>query len=183
LAARGRSAVPAATGNVWFVLPTPIWRPTARILLADSEGRVLLFSAREPDGERWWFTPGGGVHRGETVQAAAVRELFEETGFSVTEAGLGPVVATSSSLWLAKGEGKLFLGAHSFFFLRVPHTNLNSDGQEDLERNMITGHHWWSVAELRAATERIAPLGLAGLMDRLLRGDIPERPVRLPRRT
>jgi 8-oxo-dGTP pyrophosphatase MutT (NUDIX family) len=161
---------------------TPIWRPTARILVAGPEGRVLLFSAREPDGERWWFTPGGGVHRGETVRAAAVRELFEETGFAVTEAGLGPVVATSSSLWLAEEEGKPFLGAHSFFFTRVADAKLNTDGQEDLERSMITGHCWWSVADLRAATERIAPLGLADLVHRLLRGDIPERPVRLPRR-
>jgi 8-oxo-dGTP pyrophosphatase MutT (NUDIX family) len=162
--------------------PTPIWRPTARILVADPEGRVLLFSAREADGERWWFTPGGGVHRGETVQGAAVRELFEETGYAATESELGPVVATSMGLWLAEAEGKLFLGAHSFFFLRVKVAMLNTDGQEDLERSMITGHRWWSVADLRAATERISPLGLAGLFDRLLRGDIPERPIRLPRR-
>jgi 8-oxo-dGTP pyrophosphatase MutT (NUDIX family) len=162
---------------------TPIWRPTARILVTDPEGRVLLFSAREADGERWWFTPGGGVHRGETVPGAAVRELFEETGYAATESALGPVVATSSSLWLAEEEGKLFLGAHSFFFLRVADATLNTDGQEDLERAMITGHRWWSVADLRAATERIAPLGLADLMDRLLRGDIPPRPVRLPRRS
>jgi 8-oxo-dGTP pyrophosphatase MutT (NUDIX family) len=165
------------------VTPTPVWRPTARILVADPEGRVLLFSAREADGERWWFTPGGGVHRRETVKAAAARELFEETGFAVAEAGLGPVVATSSSLWLAKEQGKLFLGHHSFFFLRVPSAMLNTDGQEEFERSLITGHRWWSVADLRAATERIAPLGLAGLVDRLLRGDIPARPVRLPRRS
>lgn len=162
---------------------TPIWRPTARILVADPEGRVLLFSAREADGERWWFTPGGGVHRGETVQAAGARELFEETGFAVTEAELGPVVASSSGLWFAEEEGKLFLGAHAFFFVRAPDTKLNTDGQEDLERSMITGHRWWSVTDLHAATERISPLGLAGLMERLLRGDIPAPPVRLPRRS
>ena len=150
--------------------------------MADLEGRVLLFSAQEADGERWWFTPGGGVHRGETVQAAAVRELFEETGYLVQEAGLGPVVATSSGLWLAEEEGKLFLGAHSFFFVRVSHPDIDTDGQEDLERSMITGHRWWSVADLRAATERIVPLGLADLMGRLLGGDIPAHPVRLPRR-
>jgi len=161
---------------------TPIWRPTARILLANPEGRLLLFSAQEAGGGRWWFTPGGGMHRGETVQAAAVRELFEETGFGCTEAELGPVVATSSSLWRAEEAGKLYLGAHSFFFLQVPHTELVTDGQEDLERSMITGHRWWSVGDLRAATEWIAPLGLAGLMERLLRGDIPKRPIRLPRR-
>jgi 8-oxo-dGTP pyrophosphatase MutT (NUDIX family) len=152
------------------------------VLLADPRGRVLLFSAREADGERWWFTPGGGVHRGETVRAAAVRELFEETGFVCGEAELGPVVATSSSLWRPAGEKKVFLGAHSFFFLRVPGQDIDTGRQEDLERSMITGHHWWSFAELRAATERIAPLGLADLVGRLLQGDIPDRPVRLPRR-
>lgn len=150
--------------------------------MADPAGRVLLFSAQEPAGERWWFTPGGGVHRGETVQAAGVRELFEETGYTVTEGGLGPVVAMSTGLWLSD-DGKLFLGAHSFFFLRVPHSTLDTDGQEDLERSMITGHHWWTIAELQAASEQIMPLGLATLMERLLSGDIPESPVRLPRRT
>jgi hypothetical protein len=93
------------------------------------------------------------------------------------------VVATSSSLWLAKEEGKLFLGAHSFFFVRVRRALLNTDGQEEFERALITGHRWWGVADLRAATERIAPLGLADLLERLLSGDIPARPVRLPRRT
>jgi len=151
--------------------------------VADPEGRVLLFSAREADGERWWFTPGGGVHRDETVAQAGVRELFEETGFAVTEAELGPVVATASGLWLAEEKGKLFLGAHSFFFVRVDSGRLNTDGQEEFERALITGHRWWSGPELRAATERISPLGLADLLDRLLSGDIPARPVRLPRRT
>ena len=40
----------------------------------------------------------------------------------------------------------------------------------------------WTVRDLRTATERVAPSGLAGLVERLLRGDIPARPVRLARR-
>jgi len=169
------------------VTHTPVFRPTARILIADPEGRVLLFSAGggASGEERWWFTPGGGMHRGEAATAAGVRELFEETGFKVTEDGLGPVVATSTAHWYAAESDTHYLGAHSFFFVRTTSTDLDTDGQEDLERSVINGHHWWSIAELRATTERTGPpaSALADLMERLLSGDIPGRPVRLPPRT
>jgi 8-oxo-dGTP pyrophosphatase MutT (NUDIX family) len=152
--------------------------------VADPEGRVLLFSAGRTGEQRWWFTPGGGMHRGETVWSAGVRELFEETGFKVTEDGLGPVVATSTGHWYAGESDTHYLGAHTFFFVRVADPTLNTDGQEDLERSVITGHHWWSVAELRAKPEPMGPPApaLAELLERLLRGDVPNPPVRLPRR-
>jgi ADP-ribose pyrophosphatase YjhB (NUDIX family) len=159
---------------------TPVWRPTARLFVVDPDDRVLLFSSGDSTGRTWWFTPGGGVHRGETVASAAVRELAEETGFAYTEEELGPVVATSLARWPRK-DGRIFLSAHSFFFLRVPHPELDFGGQEDFERSYITGHRWWTLDELRETTDDVLPHTLVDLLDRLVGGDIPSRPIRLPR--
>lgn len=38
----------------------------------------------------YWFTIGGAVESGESLTAAAVRELWEETGIEITEQRLGP---------------------------------------------------------------------------------------------
>ena len=44
------------------------------------EGRVLLVRrANPPDAGKWGF-PGGKIEWGETIEAAAVREIAEETG-------------------------------------------------------------------------------------------------------
>ena len=74
----------------------------------------------------------------------------------------------------------MFLSAHSFFFLRVPHPELDFDGQEDFERSYITGHRWWTLDELRTATDDVLPPTLADLIDRLLRDDIIDAPSASP---
>jgi 8-oxo-dGTP pyrophosphatase MutT (NUDIX family) len=155
----------------------PIWRPSARLIVRDPSDRILLFSLTE-SGQTGWFTPGGGVRRGETLEAAAVRELAEETGHLIAEADVGPVVATRGGLWRAEGS-KVFFGADSFFWVRVADATVSTDDREELERSVITGHRWWTAAELLGITDRITP-GLPELVNQLLTSGVPRSPVRLP---
>ncbi len=53
-----------------------------RLLVENEKGEVLLVRHTYVDG---WYLPGGGVERGETAEAAARKELLEETGFKVGE--------------------------------------------------------------------------------------------------
>lgn len=50
------------------------------VLLAD--GQVLLVRRANPPDQGKWGFPGGKIERGETVAAAALRELAEETGLA-----------------------------------------------------------------------------------------------------
>lgn len=60
-------------------------RALARPVLAASvavfrDGKVLLATRTRPPADRLWSLPGGKVEAGESLEAAALRELTEETG-------------------------------------------------------------------------------------------------------
>jgi 8-oxo-dGTP diphosphatase len=66
--------------------PSPRRTRLAAYAVALSNGSILLarIAAGYP-GEGKWTLPGGGVEWGEHPEEALIREVHEETGFSVTE--------------------------------------------------------------------------------------------------
>lgn len=67
------------------------WPKAAVSTVVIENGRVLLVERGKGAPRGLWSFPGGHVEAGETVRAAAAREVAEETGLDVDITGLADV--------------------------------------------------------------------------------------------
>ena len=160
---------------------TALPRPAARVVLLDADDRVLLIRA-EWDGRSFWFTPGGGIEPGESPEAAAHRELREETG-------LDPgTVRWEGLAWLRDwtwhwDAGDRWIASHEHFTLaRLPGRggDLPPDGHTghtDEEVLTLQEFRWWRVEELRASGAPTSPRALVDLLPALIAHGCPSTPV------
>lgn len=159
--------------------PAPRRRDSARVLVLDPRGRVLLFEVVDDHDHRaLWITPGGGIEPGESLHEAASRELREETGLRVEPDALGGPVAVCRGEWTFRSER--LVGEDAFFVLRVEGVDVDVKGWTDLEREVHRGWRWWSPDDLDATDAVVVPGGLAPLVRRLASGWAPARPEVLP---
>ncbi|OGQ96446.1 MAG: NUDIX hydrolase [Deltaproteobacteria bacterium RIFOXYD12_FULL_57_12] len=86
--------------------------PTVDIIIENNNGIVLIKRKNPPLG---WALPGGFVDYGESLEQAAIREAFEETGLRVTlidqlrtysEPGRDPRHHTISTVFIAAATGE-----------------------------------------------------------------------------
>jgi 8-oxo-dGTP pyrophosphatase MutT (NUDIX family) len=147
-------------------------RPVARIIVVDPTQRVLLFDTQLAY-TRVWMMPGGGVQPGETFEAAAKRELWEEVG--IAETPLSPCVWTVRFRF--RYGDSLFDQLERYFATRVPAATLSDSNWEGTEREEIKGYRWWSAAEIARSPDDFRPRGLATLLPAILTGTHPNAPI------
>ena len=138
-------------------------RDVARVILLDLDDHVLLLHGFDPADSatgQWWFTPGGGVEAGETLETAALRELWEETGLSIPS--VVPLPGERNAEF--DFDGRMWRQRERYFAARVPRFALDGSGWTDMERRSLLGARWWSIEELGVTAEQLFPDNLLELV-------------------
>jgi ADP-ribose pyrophosphatase YjhB (NUDIX family) len=137
-------------------------RRAARVIVLDPDDRVLLmrYDDGPPNGSHW-STPGGGLNAGEAYQAAALRELEEETGWS-------DVVLLREvqrrSFEMAYG-GRLVRERERLYLARTGQARRAIRGVEAMHASDgIAAWRWWTLSQLDSTAEAVWPSGLADLI-------------------
>jgi 8-oxo-dGTP diphosphatase len=114
--------------------------PAAYVVLRRGDQVLLLLRANTGYMDGYWAVPAGHVEKGESVLAAAIREVREEVGVEIAPADLVPITAMHRT----GGTGDPIDERVDFFFT----ASKWSGGPHLMEREKADGLDWFSLDKL-----------------------------------
>jgi len=156
----------------------PILERRAGRALVIADGAVLMIRGIDPaDPGRggFWWTPGGGLDDGETLEDGTCRELWEEVGLRVEPEELGPVVLERDGTF--PFGGRWVHQVEQVFAVSVPERfEPNPQHWEQLEVDAIRELRWLTVRDLEDLDEPHHPRCLIPLLQHLADHGAPATP-------
>jgi 8-oxo-dGTP pyrophosphatase MutT (NUDIX family) len=157
-------------------------RTAVKVVLLNDADELLLMCIDEPtitsmSGEyrgRFWTLIGGAIEPGETIRAAAEREVFEETGLTGEDVAFGPHV------WFGELDlilfGKPTHIRQEFVVARTRRTQVSLANLTDAEKTMVEQLSWFSLDRIVNSGEVIHPVRLPQYLPDVIAGQYPEAP-------
>lgn len=162
-----------------------IERNSVKVLLLNDAKELLLIYADHPstttvDGiyhGPFWLNVGGEIEQGETLQEAAIREVFEETGIRKEQVALGPVV------WFGEFDlllaGRLTRLKPRFIVAKTSETNVSFQNITKAEKTFMKKAAWFSLDQITNSSDIIYPIVLPQYLPDILKGKYPKRPIEI----
>ena len=137
---------------------------SARMIILDSDHRLLLFQYHDEHRPPFWSTVGGRLLPGEDYLTAARRELLEETGFA---APIGRLLRTRDEVFQVAGSVPT-RWIEQYFLVESAGGVPDRTNWTEEERSTIRDYRWWSLDEMRSTTETFLPAWLPELLESTL---------------
>lgn len=149
-------------------------RLAVKLLLLDTDDRLLLIRSKDPNTHTdCWYPVGGGVEPGETLQDAAAREAYEETGLTTLPIG--------RHVWRRDHTYQFdcrTVQVHEEWLLhRVDHFHPVPAQLTEYESRSILGFRWWPLLELTESAQTVFPPQLGALTRDLFITGPPRTPI------